>query len=98
MIGFGAGAYALALQARGATEDPACGAYFDEGTSGGGGNGGGGQAGTTSGPPSDVGSGCSCTIGKANDPALLGFASLGLAVSVAVRRSVRGRRRVPRSY
>ncbi|MFP2927780.1 glycoside hydrolase family 15 protein [Pyxidicoccus sp. 3LG] len=33
MVGFGAGAYALALEHRAATEpDPACGAYFDEST------------------------------------------------------------------
>ena len=32
MIGFGAGAYALALQARAAKSDPACGAYFAEPT------------------------------------------------------------------
>ncbi|MFP2906053.1 glycoside hydrolase family 15 protein [Pyxidicoccus sp. 3LFB2] len=33
MVGFGAGAYALALAQRAeATEDPACGAYFDEST------------------------------------------------------------------
>lgn len=30
MIGFGAGAWVLAMAERGAAEDPACGAYFDE--------------------------------------------------------------------
>ncbi|RYE94249.1 MAG: glycosyl hydrolase, partial [Myxococcales bacterium] len=32
MMGFGAGAYLLALEARNAAPDPACGAYFDEST------------------------------------------------------------------
>lgn len=47
MMGFGAGAYALALAAKGAPADPACGAYFDEGVlSGGGGSGGSGAGGS----------------------------------------------------
>ncbi len=45
MMGFGAGAYALALAAKGAPADPACGAYFDESGFGGGGQGGAGQGG-----------------------------------------------------
>jgi hypothetical protein len=49
MIGFGAGAWALALAGRDAPADPACGAYYDEsgtGTGGSGGAGGSGAGGT----------------------------------------------------
>lgn len=55
MLGFGAGAYILALHARSQPSDPACGAHFDESTlpppeqGGAGGSGGSGQAGAGNG-------------------------------------------------
>ena len=49
MMGFGAGAYVLALAARSAQPDPACGAYFDQPAGGGGGAGGSGAAGGSGG-------------------------------------------------
>ena len=53
MIGFGAGAWALALAGRDAPPDPACGAYYDE--SGSGGTGGAGGSGTGGGGVSGKG-------------------------------------------
>lgn len=62
MLGFGAGAYILALTARGGTSDPACGDHFDESTlppigQGGGGAGGSGQGGTGAGGSEQAGTG-----------------------------------------
>lgn len=100
MIGFGAGAYALALQARAAKEDPACGAYFDEGTSGGSGGGGAGGGGAVDGSVggSAEGSGCGCIVAGTAAGSRLPLAFLGLGLIVAGRRNARGHRRVPRSY
>jgi MYXO-CTERM domain-containing protein len=58
MIGFGAGAFTLALAAAGAPADPACGAYFDESIWGGaGGAGGAGTGGTGAGGAGGAGTG-----------------------------------------
>jgi GH15 family glucan-1,4-alpha-glucosidase len=98
MIGFGAGAYALALLERSTPADPACGAYFDEGdapstgsgTSGSGGPGGGEE-------PTDA-SGCGCHIASVANEGLAGVAALVLGVTLVLRRTSRARRRAPRSY
>ncbi len=58
MMGFGAGAYLLALGARGAAPDPACGAYADEsGGAGAAGSGGAGSGGASGAGASGAGSG-----------------------------------------
>lgn len=58
MIGFGAGAWVLALADRAAAADPACGAYFDDpGTGGAGGAGDGGGGGSAGGAVGGNGSG-----------------------------------------
>lgn len=60
MMGFGAGAYMLALAARTAPEDPACGVYFEDGVGGSGGaagTGGAGGAGGSAGSGAAAGSG-----------------------------------------
>jgi MYXO-CTERM domain-containing protein len=64
MIGFGAGAYTLALAAKDAPPGPACGAYFDEsGWVGGGGAGGQGQGGGATGGQGQGGGATTTTTG-----------------------------------
>ena len=89
MIGFGAGAYVLAMAARSAAADPACGAYFDEGTGGAGGAGGaGGGAGAGAG---DEPSGCACVV--AGDGPHQRDRYAGLALFAATVVAWRARRR-----
>jgi GH15 family glucan-1,4-alpha-glucosidase len=86
MIGFGAGAYALALQQLGNKPDPACGAYHEEG--GGGAGGAGGASGDTA--RGEGKSGCSCELAG---PGSLGGRSVLAAlvvVGLARRRARRG--------
>lgn len=102
MVGFGAGAYALALlHAAGALEvDPACGAYFDESAiagAGGGGAGGAGEGGASAaasggsgqgGGGADGGgeSGCGCRVVSGDDGRKPALWPVALALAIAAAR------------
>ena len=81
MIGFGAGAWVLALAARGAPVDPACGAYFDEGGAGGGGGSGGAAGGGGKAGSGGVGGAAGAGVGGASSTAGAG-AGVGGASAV----------------
>lgn len=74
MVGFGAGAFALALAARSDKPDPACGAYLDESTMMGSGGGGGSSTGAGGGASSGGGG---AAMSSSGGPGAAGGASPG---------------------
>ncbi|MCC6558480.1 MAG: glycosyl hydrolase [Polyangiaceae bacterium] len=103
MVGFGAGAFALAVAARdGVLSGPACGVYHEgtTGAGGGGGAGGHGAGGSGAGAGAggvdrpeggDVDEGCGCRAAGSDDTSLAAWAALALgALAAAAARRRRG--------
>ena len=89
MVGFGAGAYALALVDRGEAPEPACGAYFDEGARDGGFDASAEDAGLNDAPSTR--GGCGCAVPSRDGEGTLSTAlALGLG-GIGLRRRMRRR-------